>query len=165
MAGQEAEAQGAEVELPAVSLELVSTAERDVFIAHLRRYFSELDPDDDPDDHIAQRVGRWFSEPDRWLWWGVTAAGERVGLVIARRYRGWPDERTWVGSISEFTVMPAFRGRGYGRALGQAVVEALFGLDCDRIEASVLWRRREVAAFWQGLGFTPIGVSLELART
>lgn len=164
MPGQDSEAQDSGVELRAVSLESVGAAEREEFIAHLRQYLLELDPDDDPDEHIAQRVGSWFSEPNRWLWWGVGATGERVGLVIARRYRGWPDERTWVGSIAEFTVMPAYRGQGCGRALGQAVVHALFALDCERIEASVLWHRREVASFWQQLGFIPVGVSLELAR-
>lgn len=162
MAGQGT--QGIETETEAVSLESVDPAERDEFIAHVRDYLLELDPNHDPDEHIAERMSRWFSEPDRWLWWGVSATGERVGLVIARRYRGWPDERKWVGSISEFTVMPAFRGRGYGRLLGQAVVDALFAHECERIEASVLWHRQEVASFWQQLGFTPVGVSLERAR-
>lgn len=165
MAGHEAGAHGNDRETETVSLVPVSPAERDEFIAHLRRYFLELDPSNNPDEHIAQRVGRWFSEPERWLWWGVGATGDRVGLVIARRYRGWPDQRTWIGSISEFTVLPELRGRGYGRALGQAVVQALFALECERIEASVLWHRRSVASFWHKLGFNPVSMNLELART
>ena len=108
---------------PAVNVTLapVPQSEHDDFFAMAEAYFRELDR---YDPMAAERGGiegfRRATLDDaegRELLW-VLADGERAGLAVVRTLPDWPDETRTVASIAEFTVLPAHRRSGVGRAAG-----------------------------------------------
>ncbi len=143
-------------------IEPITPSQRAELEAALRPYALELDPDRPLSD---RQMGRWldalFDDPDRWLWWGLDPAGQRLGFVIFRRFRDWPDESRWVGSIAEFCIFPEHRRQGYGTALAHRALEALRAAGCDRVEAAVLWGRESSLGFWRSVGFGPVSVVTE----
>ncbi|MCB9491529.1 MAG: GNAT family N-acetyltransferase [Dehalococcoidia bacterium] len=139
-----------------VTLRPVALAEYDDYFAHLEEYQRELDQydteaGDDPWDPAQHREAVLDDMDGRELLW-IEADGERAGLAMVRVYPDFPDESRDVADIAEFTVFPAYRGRG----IGTAAVEALLGDHRERgthsIDASVL-RDNPALAFWQRLGF------------
>ena len=129
------------------------------FLAY-RRELSPSEPG--TPGEFALLAAEWQNDPDRWLWWGINEAGERVGFVIFRKFRDFPDRRKWVGSIAEFTILPAHRRKGHGRALVRRAIEELKAAGCAKVEAAVLWERSVSLAFWEAAGFRPVYVLTEL---
>lgn len=143
---------------PEVLLIPVKAREYDAFFAMLADYTRDLSQ---YDTEAAEDGGDWDPEihrrsvlddmEGRELLW-IEADGERAGLAMVRVYPDFPDESRNVADIAEFTVLPAFRGRG----IGSAAVETLLADHRARgtylVDASVL-RDNPALAFWQRLGF------------
>ncbi len=84
-------------------VETITPDQQDDLIAALRPYEHELQPEwIEPPGYFERKVEAMFDDTDRWLWWGVNLSGERVGFVIFRKFRDWPDDSKWVGSILAF---------------------------------------------------------------
>lgn len=94
--------------------------------------------------------------------------GRVVGLVTAHPY--WPapvyEERLEV-YVNELVVDPAWRGRGIGRALVEAVRAWARRLGAVRVRAGVVSANARARAFWQHVGATDLytTVTLELDRS
>ena len=145
-----------------LTVESILPNQRAELEAALRPYYAELEPGwAEAPGEVDRKSERLFNDPDRWLWWGVNEAGERVGFVIFRKFRGWPDASEWVGSIAEFTIFPAHRRRGYGIALARQALETLKAAGCVKVEASVLWSRESSFEFWKAVGFKPTFILTE----
>jgi len=143
-------------------LDRISSVQRADLEAALRAYEHELEPDwIEPPDYFLRKLDPMFGDPDRWMWWATPESGPRVGLAIFRKFRDWPDESGWVGSIAEFTIFPAHRRRGYGTSFARTVVRELRAAGCGKVELSVLWQRDESFRFWQAVGFEPVFIQME----
>lgn len=74
--------------------------------------------------------------------------------VATARWRTVPFEERLVAKLERFAVLPAYRGRGYGRALVEAAMEdarkAGFG-------TFVLHAQAHLEDFYASLGFKPVG--------
>ena len=141
---------------PSVSLRAVERREYDAYFAMLAEYQRELDQydtesGDDPWNPDLHRASVLDDMGGRELLW-IDVDGERAGLAMVRVYPDFPDESRDVADIAEFTVLPAYRGRG----IGTAAVEALLADHRERgthtVDASVL-RDNPALAFWERLGF------------
>ena len=143
---------------PAVNVTLapVPQSEHDDFFAMAEAYFRELDR---YDPMVADRGGiegfRRATLDDaegRELLW-VLADGERAGLAVVRTLPDWPDETRTVASIAEFTVLPAHRRSGVGRAAVEALLAAHRRRGTALVEAEILRDNEPAKAFWAALGF------------
>ncbi len=98
-------------------------------------------PDFDPE-------GLWFAEID----------GKLVGQAIARyntrgpKVRGIP-----LGRIDDVAVLPAYRGRGIGRALVLAAMGYLWRRGCRIIELTVDAENVHARRLYEALGFIEVG--------
>jgi len=69
-----------------------------------------------------------------------------VGTVMA----GYEGHRGWVNYLA---VAPAFRGRGFARALMDRVEEVLLGMGCPKISLLIRSSNPEVMAFYRHIGY------------
>lgn len=141
---------------PDVRLRAVRESEYDAYFAMLEEYAHELDQydteaDDDPWDAETHRAAVLDDMDGRELLW-IEADGERAGLAMVRVYPDFPDDTRDVADIAEFTVLPAYRGRGIGSAAVEAILADHRARGTYSVDASVL-RDNPALAFWQRLGF------------
>lgn len=141
---------------PAVRLVAVEPREYDAYFAMLHDYALELDQYDteaveDPWDAELHREAVLDDMHGRELLW-IEADGERAGLAMVRVYPDFPDDSRDVADIAEFTVLPAFRGRGIGSAAVEAILADHRARGTYSVDASVL-RDNPALAFWEQLGF------------
>jgi ribosomal protein S18 acetylase RimI-like enzyme len=78
------------------------------------------------------------------------AVGVIDGTLIATLMAGYEGHRGWVNYLA---VAPAFRGRGFARALMQHVEELLFRRGCPKVSLLVRTSNPEVVAFYRHLGY------------
>ncbi|NOZ28532.1 MAG: GNAT family N-acetyltransferase [Chloroflexi bacterium] len=98
-------------------------------------------PDFDPD-------GLWFAEVD----------GKLVGQALARYNKQGPTLLGMpVGRIDEVAVLPAYRGRGIGRALVLAAMNYLWSRGCRVIELTVDGENARARRLYDTLGFVEAG--------
>jgi RimJ/RimL family protein N-acetyltransferase len=76
---------------------------------------------DPPDIELDDLIGHAGAAFDARCWKVAYAGNEPAGLVLPQIYPDSPDE----GSIFHFGLIPAFRGRGYGRILHETGLAAL----------------------------------------
>lgn len=141
---------------PNVTLRPVGPAEYDAYFAMLTEYARELDQYDteaaeDPWDADLHREAVMDDMDGRELLW-IEADGARAGLAMVRVYPDFPDDTRDVADIAEFTVLPAYRGRGIGSAAVRAILADHRARGTYSVDASVL-RDNPALAFWQRLGF------------
>jgi len=141
---------------PAMRLVPVPPEEYDAYFAMLHDYALELDQYDteateDPWDAELHREAVLEDMQGRELLW-IEADGERAGLAMVRVYPDFPDDSRDVADIAEFTVLPAFRGRGIGSAAVEAILADHRARGTYSVDASVL-RDNPALAFWERLGF------------
>jgi GNAT superfamily N-acetyltransferase len=141
---------------PRVNLTPVAPSEHDAYFAMLREYARELDQYDteateDPWDADLHREAVMDDMDGRELLW-IEVDGERAGLAMVRVYPDFPDDTRDVADIAEFTVLPAYRGRGIGSAAVEAILADHRARGTYSVDASVL-RDNPALAFWERLGF------------
>lgn len=110
-------------------------------------------------ENLADAAREWYN-PDRsreavhdpayLLYVGESEAGDIQAFIHA-----FDDDDT--GVILRVYVSPNVRDEGVGRALVEAVCDALADRGCERITATVLAENDAGAAFYQSLGFRPTG--------
>lgn len=91
-------------------------------------------------------------------WHRMACIDERIPLGVARLQRNSPEQ----GQIRYMAVEPAWRGRGAGRALVEALEMQARALGMNEI---VLDAREESVAFYQRLGYEVLGPSHTLFGT
>jgi ribosomal protein S18 acetylase RimI-like enzyme len=141
---------------PKVTLAPVAPSEYDAYFVMLTEYARELDQYDteateDPWDADLHREAVMDYMDGRELLW-IDANGERAGLAMVRVYPDFPDDTRDVADIAEFTVLPAYRGRGIGSAAVEAILADHRARGTYSVDASVL-RDNPALAFWERLGF------------
>jgi ribosomal protein S18 acetylase RimI-like enzyme len=72
------------------------------------------------------------------------------GTLMATVMAGYEGHRGWVNYLA---VAPAFRGRGFARALMQHVEELLLRRGCPKVSLLVRTSNPEVVAFYRHLGY------------
>src|SRR5579875_3070439 len=75
--------------------------------------------------------------PRRLLYW-AQARGRRVGFGMGRLVADWLFPERLTGYVAEVCVLPAYRRRGYGRAIAAALAERLREAGAGAIELDVL---------------------------
>ena len=72
------------------------------------------------------------------------------GTIVAAAMAGYDGHR---GSVNYLAVDPAYRRRGFGRALMRSIEEALASRGCPKVNLLVRSANAEVIAFYQRLGY------------
>lgn len=95
----------------------------------------------EPQDDIARKLA---VQPELFL------VGEAEDGIVASVMAGYEGHRGWVNYLA---VAPAFRGRGYGRALMQHVEAALERRGCPKISLLVRHANHDAMEFYRRLGY------------
>lgn len=98
-------------------------------------------PWNDPRRDIARKLA---VQPELFL------VGEAEDGIVASVMAGYEGHRGWVNYLA---VAPAFRGRGYGRALMQHVEAALERRGCPKISLLVRQSNHDAMEFYRRLGY------------
>ena len=98
-------------------------------------------PWNDPRKDIARKRA---VQPELFL------VGEAEDGIVASVMAGYEGHRGWVNYLA---VAPAFRGRGYGRALMQHVEAALERRGCPKISLLVRYSNHDAMEFYRRLGY------------
>jgi ribosomal protein S18 acetylase RimI-like enzyme len=98
-------------------------------------------PWNDPHKDIARKL---TVQPELFL------VGEAEDGIVASVMAGYEGHRGWVNYLA---VAPAFRGRGYGRALMQHVEAALGRRGCPKLSLLVRRSNRDAMKFYRRLGY------------
>lgn len=92
--------------------------------------------------------GLWFAE----------IGGKLIGQALARHSsRAQAIMGTPIGRIEDVAVLPAYRGRGVGRALLLAAMNYLWGRGCRAIELTVDAENADARRLYDALGFVEVG--------
>ena len=140
-----------------VTIEAVALADYDAFFAMLRDYMTEMDGYDPTTVESPYDVERYIAamiedmEGRDFLW--ILEDGARAGFAIVRTLPDFPDDRRMVATISEFSVLPAFRRRGIGAAAVQAILDDHRARGTYEVEAGILRDNLPAQAFWERMGF------------
>jgi ribosomal protein S18 acetylase RimI-like enzyme len=98
-------------------------------------------PWNDPRKDIARKLS---VQPELFL---VGTEHERLVATVMAGYEG---HRGWVNYLA---VAPAFRGKGYGRALMHRVEELLLSLGCPKVSLLVRFSNPEALEFYRHIGY------------
>ena len=98
-------------------------------------------PWNDPRKDIARKLK---VQPELFL------VGIEKGAVVATVMAGYEGHRGWVNYLA---VAPAFRGRGFGRALMHRVEQLLLEMDCPKVSLLVRSPNAEVVEFYRHIGY------------
>jgi ribosomal protein S18 acetylase RimI-like enzyme len=98
-------------------------------------------PWNDPHKDIARKLA---VQPELFL------VGVLKDNIVASVMAGYEGHRGWVNYLA---VAPAFRGRGFGRAMMQHVEGALTERGCPKLNLQVRKSNAEAIAFYRHLGY------------
>ena len=98
-------------------------------------------PWNDPHKDIARKLA---VQPELFL------VGVADGAIVASVMAGYEGHRGWVNYLA---VAPAFRSRGFARALMQRVEEQLLERGCPKLNLQVRDSNQEAIAFYRHLGY------------
>jgi len=137
--------------------------------AALAAHHAALDPHfrlrDDAAPALRELLRAQLRDPDVLALLAVDAAGDAVGLLLARVDAAPPVLRECArAEILDLWVEPAGRGRGHGRALARAALAWIAERGATRTEVRVAARNDAGRAFWRALGFAPFVDVLDLRR-
>jgi ribosomal protein S18 acetylase RimI-like enzyme len=108
----------------------------------------------------AKLYQEWLDEPDAFVLL-AEHAGEPVGYAVVHlRAR----EESWgtgdrIAELETLTVLPAYRGRGIGGLLVDAVYEQLRRVGVAQLGVSVISSNRDAIRFYERLGLLPFVIS------
>ena len=98
-------------------------------------------PWNDPHKDIARKLA---VQPELFV------VGEMQGRVIGSVMAGYEGHRGWVNYLA---VAPAYRGRGFARALMAHVEQLLLARGCPKVSLLVRDSNTEAIAFYRRLGY------------
>lgn len=98
-------------------------------------------PWNDPHKDIARKLA---VQPELFL------VGVDKGSIIATVMAGYEGHRGWVNYLA---VAPAFRGRGFGRALMARVEQMLLERGCPKISLLIRAENPDVVEFYRRIGY------------
>jgi ribosomal protein S18 acetylase RimI-like enzyme len=99
-------------------------------------------PWNDPRKDIARKL---TVQPELFL------VGVESGALVATVMAGYDGHRGWANYLA---VAPAFRGRGFARALMERVERLLVERGCPKLSLLVRAENAQVAEFYRRLGYT-----------
>lgn len=76
--------------------------------------------------------------------------GEEDAAIVATVMAGYEGHRGWINYLA---VAPAFRGRGFARALIGRVEKVLLGMGCPKISLLIRSSNPEAMAFYRHIGY------------
>lgn len=103
-------------------------------------------PDDPPHNEPASVIERKLAIDD------LIFVAEDNKKVIAACIAGYDGHRGWLYAVA---VSQDYRRKGIGTKLIKTAIEALKVLGCIKINLQIRATNKEVAEFYQSLGFTP----------
>lgn len=134
---------------------MIEPAEHAAQIAEVRRLFRQYEESlgvdlcfQDFERELAELPGR-YAPPDGALLIAVEG-GRTVGCVALRKL----DEG--ICEMKRLFVQPAYRGRGIGRALAEAIIRQAVRLGYRRMRLDTLDKLREATGLYESLGFRRI---------
>jgi ribosomal protein S18 acetylase RimI-like enzyme len=98
-------------------------------------------PWNDPHKDIARKLK---IQPELFL------VGAENGAIVATVMAGYEGHRGWVNYLA---VAPAFRGRGFGRALMDRVEQVLLGMGCPKVSLLIRSANADVVEFYRHIGY------------
>lgn len=133
-------------------------------------YAAEISSNYDVDIETAR--ARASREVEESLGQGVETAGQVLLSLVAEDVQGdtpvgylWckPDEASRTVFISDFCVLPPFRGRGYGKA-ALAALETMFAeTEYDEIRLRVAADNKGAERLYLSVGYRPTGINMRKA--
>ena len=128
----------------AVVLRRAEPEDRELLRHFLADYLYEFDGRTAPYPYF----NAYWREPER-LPFVIEAGAEAVGLCLVRvRNGGW--------SIAEFSIVPARRRSGVGRAAVEALAALARAAGAAHLEAKVHPDNRDALPFWLAVGFREV---------
>ena len=104
-------------------------------------------PWNDPRKDIERKLK---VQPDLFLV-ATETTGSTSGHVVGSAMAGYDGHRGWVYYLA---IDPAYQGRGYGRALMDAVEVRLRSLGCPKLNLMIRSGNEAVIMFYEALGYT-----------
>jgi ribosomal protein S18 acetylase RimI-like enzyme len=98
-------------------------------------------PWNDPHKDVSRKLEM---QPELFL------VGEEDAAIVATIMAGYEGHRGWINYLA---VAPAYRGRGFARALIGRVEEVLLGMGCPKISLLIRSSNPEVMAFYRHIGY------------
>lgn len=98
-------------------------------------------PWNDPHKDVSRKLEM---QPELFL------VGEEDAAIVATIMAGYEGHRGWINYLA---VAPAYRGRGFARALIGRVEKVLLGMGCPKISLLIRSSNPEVMAFYRHIGY------------
>ncbi len=116
--------------------------DHDALVALLDEAFPNNPPWNTPDAMIRQKL---YHSPESLLV-GITEGGELAASVMA----GYDGRRGWINALS---VLKAYRGQGYGKAMVEAAITIISDLGGVKVNLQITEGNTSLEAYYRGLGF------------
>lgn len=124
-----------------MNIRLYQSSDREQLLALWADIFGYGGPHNDPDWSLDAKLATD----------GRILVAEDAGAVLGSVMVGYDGHRGWIYSLC---VLPTKRGSGLGKALVQAALAELQGLDCLKVNLQVRSNNHGVVAFYEALGFS-----------
>jgi len=144
----------------ALAIRPMTPAEIDAYVDHVALgYFQQRieygsEPPEVAERHTAEAMERFFPHrrpAEGQHLFAAEVAGEVVGsLWLAEQARGGPDGQGWVYDVE---IDPAYRGKGYGRALMEVAERQAREYGCSSLGLNVFGGNEVAIRLYQSLGY------------
>lgn len=104
--------------------------------------------------YLRQSLMAQLSQPEHLLL-VIRAEGKAVGFITAQVLRAPLFHTSRIGQIVDVFLLPAWRGRGFGKALVELAFHWFKSMDLTQIDLNVALGNRVGFEFWERLGFKP----------